>query len=100
MTAFIDTDKTISAETCPMCNTPYPADLGNFYHCRECHYQWSVDLDVTETHPTVILLREWLADESGYDERVWPTVKLAVEENRLSDRPRFADTDATEARSE
>lgn len=37
------------------------------------------------------LLREWLADESGYDERTWPILKKAIEENRLSDRKRFSD---------
>ena len=37
------------------------------------------------------LLDEWLADESGYDEQVWPTVKKLLEENRLSGRSRFGD---------
>ena len=35
------------------------------------------------------LLDEWMADESGYDERVWPQVKQLIEENRLSDRKQF-----------
>lgn len=26
------------------------------------------------------LLRDWMADESGYDERVWPAVKAALNE--------------------
>ena len=37
------------------------------------------------------LLAEWLADETGYDEQVWPIVKRAIEENRLSARKRFSD---------
>jgi len=37
------------------------------------------------------LLDTWLADESGYDERVWPRLKRAIEENRLSSRKRFDD---------
>jgi hypothetical protein len=37
------------------------------------------------------LLQEWLADDSGYDEEVWPKVKLIIEENRLSPRKRFCD---------
>lgn len=37
------------------------------------------------------LLNAWLADESGYDERVWPIVKAGIEEHRLSDRKRFSD---------
>jgi Fic family protein len=37
------------------------------------------------------LLDTWLADESGYDERVWPQLKKAIEENRLSSWKRFDD---------
>jgi len=37
------------------------------------------------------LIAEWLADESGYDERTWPIVKKAIEENRLSYRRRFGE---------
>ena len=37
------------------------------------------------------LLREWLADTSGYDEEAWPKVKKILEENRLSPRSRFSD---------
>jgi poly(3-hydroxyalkanoate) synthetase len=36
-------------------------------------------------------LEEWLADESGYDEKVWPELKRSMEENRLSSRKRFRD---------
>ena len=37
------------------------------------------------------LLQQWLTDESGYDEAVWPRVKQAIEENCLSERKRFSD---------
>jgi excisionase family DNA binding protein len=37
------------------------------------------------------LLNEWMADDSGYDEQVWPLVQASIEENRLSDRRRFRD---------
>ena len=37
------------------------------------------------------LLEGWLQDESGYDEEVWPGIKKAIEENRMSDRSRFSD---------
>lgn len=37
------------------------------------------------------LLHQWLADESGYDERVWPRLKEAIEEDRLSYRKRFSE---------
>jgi hypothetical protein len=39
----------------------------------------------------ISLLNKWLADESGYDERVWPIVKKAIEQNRPSYRKRFRD---------
>ena len=39
----------------------------------------------------IALLDSWLADESGYDAEVWPTFRKAIEEDRLSDRKRFAD---------
>lgn len=35
------------------------------------------------------LIQEWLMDESGYDEAIWPTVKQAIEENRTSYRKHF-----------
>jgi hypothetical protein len=35
------------------------------------------------------LLAEWLADDSGYDERAWPEVKRGLEEGRTSSRPLF-----------
>jgi hypothetical protein len=39
----------------------------------------------------IALLRKWMADESGYDEETWPELKKAIEETRLSSRPRFRD---------
>ena len=35
------------------------------------------------------LLASWLADESGYDERVWPEVQQGLEEARTQSRPLF-----------
>jgi len=37
------------------------------------------------------LVESWQAKDPGYDERVWPIVKKAIEENRLSARRRFRD---------
>lgn len=34
----------------------------------------------------IYLLREWMADESGYDERVGPIVEKALQENHVSKR--------------
>jgi hypothetical protein len=30
----------------------------------------------------ISLLRSWLADESGYDERTWPKLKKALDHER------------------
>jgi hypothetical protein len=35
------------------------------------------------------LIREWLADESGYDAEVFPILKAELEADRLSYRRRF-----------
>jgi len=35
------------------------------------------------------LLQVWMADESGYDEKVWEQVKKGIDENRLSNRKKF-----------
>jgi len=37
------------------------------------------------------LFAEWIADETGYDEETWPQLKNALDEDRLSARPLFAD---------
>jgi hypothetical protein len=35
------------------------------------------------------LILAWLAEDSSYDEEVWPVLQKSIEENRLSDRKRF-----------
>ncbi len=37
------------------------------------------------------LMEEWMADESGYEERTWPELKNNIEANRMSYRKRFSD---------
>ncbi len=37
------------------------------------------------------LLKGWLADESGYDEEIWPELKEALDRDRPSDRKLFVD---------
>lgn len=37
------------------------------------------------------LLDEWLADESGYDEEIWPELKEALDRDRLSYSKLFVD---------
>lgn len=44
-----------------------------------------------ENQAVIRLIESWLAEDPEYDEQVWPVLKQAIEENRLSDRPRFAE---------
>jgi hypothetical protein len=37
------------------------------------------------------LVDQWLAEDDGYDQEVWPIIRQDIEENRLSDRSRFLD---------
>ena len=37
------------------------------------------------------LIKSWEDDKSGYDERAWPILQKAIEENRLSSRKRFSE---------
>lgn len=48
-------------------------------------------LQKAKNEAAISLLNKWLSDESGYDERVWPQLKKAIEENRPSYRKRFRD---------
>jgi hypothetical protein len=41
----------------------------------------AVEDEPTRNQQAIDLLRQWLADESGYDERVWPEVKKSIEEH-------------------
>ncbi len=53
--------------------------------------QWAVR-SRRERHARLIaLIESWLADESGYDEAVWPRLKARIEESRTSNRTRFSD---------
>ena len=39
----------------------------------------------------IALLDRWLADESGYDENTWPTLREGIDCSRTSARKRFCD---------
>ncbi|MEW6236972.1 MAG: hypothetical protein AB1656_16430 [Candidatus Omnitrophota bacterium] len=45
----------------------------------------------TRSKKAIALIDEWLNDESGYDEKVWPKLREDIEINRLSERKRFDD---------
>ena len=32
-------------------------------------------------HPAVLLMQQWMADESGYDEQIWPILEAAMQES-------------------
>ena len=49
------------------------------------------ELQRARNQSAISLLNDWLADESGYDEQVWPAAKRAIAENALSHRKRFDD---------
>jgi hypothetical protein len=51
----------------------------------------SSTLQRARNQQAINLLNEWLADDSGYDEQVWPAAKRAIAENALSSRKRFDD---------
>ncbi len=46
----------------------------------------------TNSLAALALIEQWIAEDPAYDIATWPAVKKAIEENRLSDRPRFSDT--------
>ncbi|MGH9425483.1 MAG: hypothetical protein ACRD2L_04150 [Terriglobia bacterium] len=58
---------------------------------REIPGYLSSAAQIERNQPAINLLHEWLADESGYDEQVWPTAKRAIAGNALSSRKRFDD---------
>jgi hypothetical protein len=47
---------------------------------------------VIDREGLLALLRSWSEDKSGYDDRVWPILQRAIEENRLSSRRRFQES--------
>ncbi len=58
---------------------------------REEPFYLDAALQRARNQSAINLLNEWLANESGYDERVWSVAKNAIAENALSARKRFDD---------
>lgn len=50
---------------------------------------WDKQVLNERSQAVIRLLDRWLEEESGYDERVWPGLKQAIEEDCLSNRKRF-----------
>ena len=44
---------------------------------------------MSKNEKAIALVETWLADKSGYDQRVWPRLARAIEQNRLSSRRRL-----------
>jgi hypothetical protein len=44
---------------------------------------------LTSLDDVLLLLDQWIADESGYEEATWDELKAALDEDRLSDRQFF-----------
>ena len=44
---------------------------------------------VQRNQAAIRLLTSWSADDSGYDEEVWPRLSRSIEANRLSSRSRL-----------
>jgi hypothetical protein len=51
----------------------------------------AVEAHSARNEGAIHLLESWLNDASGYDEQVWPVLKEAIENDRLSHRKRFTD---------
>jgi len=57
---------------------------------QKSHLEAKLDDDLRVRNARALqLVREWLADESGYDEKVFPVLKAELEADRLSYRRRF-----------
>jgi hypothetical protein len=57
---------------------------------QKSHSEAKLDDDLRVRNARALqLVREWLADESGYDEEVFPVLKAELEADRLSYRRRF-----------
>jgi hypothetical protein len=57
---------------------------------QESHLEKKLDDDLRARNARALqLVREWLADDSGYDEAVFPVLKAELEADRLSYRRRF-----------
>jgi len=49
----------------------------------------TVAMSAEQRQAAIQLIDEWLADDSGYDQAVWPILQQSIEDNRLSYRRRF-----------
>ena len=62
---------------------------GASYMADDPHSTRNPAMSDEQRQATVRLINEWLTEDSGYDQTVWPILQQRIEENRLSSRPRF-----------
>ncbi len=43
----------------------------------------------SRANEAIALIERWLSDESDYDEKTWPELKAALDQDRLSERKLF-----------
>ncbi len=66
--------------------TPQEIDIRQVTNAKEI-----LTLHQQKNNSAISLLKGWLEDETGYDEKSWPIVKKTLEENNLSSRKKFHD---------
>ena len=62
--------------------------LGKSDSCPKFH-DGVLEVQRIKNDVAINLIEGWLADDSGYDESVWETVKASIEKNKLSERKLF-----------
>jgi len=72
----------ISSENSAECSSKLPLHFGPSQACIR---------EPAEPALIIKMLDEWMADESGYDEAVWPELKANLERNRQGSRRLFRD---------
>ncbi|MCI0350812.1 MAG: hypothetical protein L0Z53_15410, partial [Acidobacteriales bacterium] len=78
--------------------SPLGSELLNYFRAygdkRPVRYQTAQEfrgLQRAKNKSAIRLLDQWMADDSGYDEAVWPDVRKAIEEDRSAARRPFHD---------
>ena len=69
---------------------PRPADLRIHWRAlKQSHATGAKRGRAKDYLRASVLIQGWMADQSGYDERVWPELKASLDRNRDSQRKLF-----------
>lgn len=71
--------------------SPEDDTLSSFMSCKAIFVAEAVDAPKDSEDRLNQLLDKWLADDSGYDEQVWPQLMKGLDNSRLSSRKLFPD---------